>query len=120
MKYSVIAAFLFFAQSAFCLDGWWTIDLNVYSMMDITGYNNNICIQAPDGSSHQVGTGGNAAPSVNQIVITPPPGKEHDWLSMILTAISTGKNIKIYGSYSGTQITSISTNNHLSLVPAGQ
>jgi hypothetical protein len=119
MKYFLLALVLVAAKGAYCLDGWWTIELNTFSLIDINGYNPNITLQPGDGADHQVGTGANAASAVNQIVITPPAGKEHDWLAVLMTAMTTGKNVRIYGGYSGKTISSIASNNHIMIVPPG-
>lgn len=113
--------FIGFAKLGFCGDPWYTIPLSTFPALTVNGSNSMITLQAPDGSAKPCCAGY----SVNQIQITPPTGKESQWLSIILSAISTGKNIRVTGVYndvSGTKWITSGTANpaYITLVPVGQ
>jgi archaellin len=86
--------------------GWYTVNLSSFKAIDYSS--SEINIQAEDGSAKAINQGSSTF-QATEIKITPPAGKENIWLSMILTAASTGSKIRVLGNYSGTVLTVTST-----------
>lgn len=42
-------------------------------------------------------TGQSGSCQINTVVLSPPSGKEKEWLSMALAAVLTGKSLSVYG-----------------------
>src|SRR5215216_4548366 len=108
MKKLLLTSLLLATKAAFCGDPWFTIPLSSLSTMTITGASTKITLQAPDGSLVTVGGGANAV-QTGQVDIIPPAGREKEWESLILTAMSTGCNIRVSGTSAGNTITSPSS-----------
>lgn len=130
MKRIVFAAALIFANIGFCGDHWWSFNLSDFPLMTINGGNNSITLQPKDSNTRQVtdlSATSATTQNVNQIYIYPPSGREKEWQSMILTAISTGMGIRITSAYVNdgvnhiTYLSNFGTGNpaYITLVPAG-
>jgi hypothetical protein len=127
MKINILAVTLLFANVGFC--DWFSIPVTTFPLVSISGANTTITFQANDPQTHPVlNRNTNSNVDIIQIVITPPAGKEKEWESIILTAISTGMDIRITGKYNnanggtiysgGTFPPDVGTP-YLMLVPAG-
>jgi len=112
MKKWTLCYALIFACAAFASnENWYTIPLAYFRSMTIAGNSTSIILQSPVGSATNVTVdlnngGGTGTASIDQIVITPPAGREKEWESIILTGIATGASIKVTGLANGSVVNS--------------
>jgi hypothetical protein len=114
MKKWTLCCALIFACTAFASnENWYTIPLTYFRSMTIAGNSTSIILQSPVGSATNVTVdlngGGTSTASIDQIVITPPAGREKEWESLILTGIATGASVKVTGLNNGSVVNSPST-----------
>lgn len=81
-------------------NGWWTISTSDFYRLEpmsnpslltlnLAWYRPAITVNGPDGLGNCV---------VSQVNLTPPLGKENQWMSLLLSGIATGKRLSIYGN----------------------
>src|SRR4051812_36704822 len=96
---SILFTVLFCASFSFSTD--FNIPMTKFTVIEFT--DTKIIFQTESGGRAQVGGGSNAL-QIDQIEITPPVGKENQWLSLVLAAVASGKVIRINGTVNGSAI----------------
>jgi len=100
-KYLAVFSFVILAVSTANAKGWYEVDTSVFKRVEIRS-DSRISIQKvwQDTSYVNIQRIGSTPGTwlTNNIEITPPTGQEKSYLSLVLTAVTTGKPLYVYTS----------------------
>jgi len=118
------SAFLFTACISLSNADWFRIDLTTWSHIEQTvNYIRILTSTEQSAQVTQADATGSFDPAVthnpnkDEIHITPPAGKEKEWLSLILTAASTGGKLQFTAPVNNTSVLESPSTGPLSILP---
>jgi hypothetical protein len=119
-----LALLVFLVASAAHCDYWFRIPLSVFSRVEYSTAS-KIILTAPDGLVHPIQKSTNGTftgtdinnPNKDQIEINIPSGIDPKaWLSMVLTAVSTGGRIQFNADESNSVVTNVNSNTKIFMI----
>lgn len=95
------------ATSSFAGTDWWRIHTSDYYRVEQINSSTKIVLALKIGVNsvtiYNIDGSANGNPcSCAQIELTPPVGKESRWMNIVMTAVSTGRDLIIYGNCAST------------------
>jgi len=95
----------------------WRVPLGTYTILDYSASTFKLTSTAASPQAESTSGSNQGNYTINTINITPPTGKESAWLAMLLSSLSTGGTLRVYGTGSGGILTISNTTTLFAVSP---